>query len=80
MAMLHDWAFVTARVLFATSAQGSVRSASEPGINQPPQITKEAAPRPADSPLFVGVLVIKGKHYCKRLPFVTVAEDIPAHN
>lgn len=63
MAVLHDWAFVTARVLPATSACGTVLHASEPGFNHLPQITKEAVSSPTDHPLLVLGLVIKGKYY-----------------
>lgn len=42
MALLHDWAFVTAIVLPATSARGTVLSASQPTINHLPLITKKA--------------------------------------
>lgn len=46
MALLHDWAFVTAIVLPATSARGAAFSASQLIINHLGLITKEAASRP----------------------------------
>lgn len=48
MALLHDWAFVTAIVLPATSARGTVLSASQLIINHLRLITKEAASSPSD--------------------------------
>lgn len=39
LAVLHDWAFVTARVLPATSAPGTVHSTSQLGINHFPQLS-----------------------------------------
>lgn len=46
MALLHDWAFVTAIVLPATSARDTVLWASQLLINHLPRITKEAASSP----------------------------------
>lgn len=43
MALLHDWAFVTAIVLPATSARGTTFSASQLIINHLGLITKEVA-------------------------------------
>ena len=48
MALLHDWAFVTAIVLPATSARDTVLSASQLIINHLRRITKEAASGPSD--------------------------------
>lgn len=48
MALLHDWAFVTAIVLPATSARDTVLTASQLIINHLRLITKEAASSPAD--------------------------------
>lgn len=48
MALLHDWAFVTAIVLPATSARGTVFSGSQPIINHLGLITQEAASSPTD--------------------------------
>lgn len=53
MAVLHDWAFVTARFLLATSACGTALTASELRINHLPQITKEAVSSLTDCHLFV---------------------------
>lgn len=52
MALLHDWAFVTAIVLPATSAGGTALSASQLIINHLRLITKEAASSPSDWRLF----------------------------
>lgn len=48
MALLHDWAFVTAIVLPATSARDTALSASQLIINHLRLITKEAASSPSD--------------------------------
>lgn len=48
MALLHDWAFVTAIVLPATSAMDTALTASQLIINHLRVITKEAASSPSD--------------------------------
>lgn len=54
MAVLHDWAFVTAPVLAATSAAcGTVPSASQPKINHLAHRAKEALSSQAAGCLFV---------------------------
>lgn len=59
MALLHDWAFVTAIVLPATSARGIAFSASQLIINHLGLITKEAASSPTDVHLFSFRPVVK---------------------
>lgn len=48
MALLHDWAFVTAIVLPATSARGTALPARQLIINHLRLITKAAASSPSD--------------------------------